>query len=199
MVADGTLHFLPFEALVLPSGGEEQAPARFLVQDHTVWYLPSVAVLRELRRREGVRETELDLIAFAGGDPAPGPLGYLTPRQREILQLVAEGRSAKEIATDLNLSTRTVEFHKYRIMETLDLHTTAELVHFAIKHGIVEVAPVGEKFNPDLHQAMATQPSGEVEPDHVVTVYQKGYTLNERLLRPALVIVSSAPPPADGA
>lgn len=76
---------------------------------------------------------------------------------------------------------------------TLKMLTTA-----LEKHGIVEVVPEGEKFNPDLHQAMATQPSGEVEPDHVVTVYQKGYTLNERLLRPALVIVSSAPPPADG-
>ena len=78
-------------------------------------------------------------------DPAgaPGgssdPVAMLTPRQREILQLVAEGRSAKEIAADLNLSARTVEFHKHRVMETLQLHTTAELVHFAIKHGIVAV------------------------------------------------------------
>jgi DNA-binding NarL/FixJ family response regulator len=74
---------------------------------------------------------------------APGgssdPVAILTPRQREILQLVAEGRSAKEIASDLNLSTRTVEFHKYRIMEALNLHSTAELVHFAIKHGIVAI------------------------------------------------------------
>jgi len=67
------------------------------------------------------------------------PVAMLTQRQREILQLVAEGRSAKEIASDLNLSTRTVEFHKYRIMETLNLHNTAELVHFAIKHGIVAI------------------------------------------------------------
>lgn len=66
------------------------------------------------------------------------------------------------------------------------------------KHGIVEVVPVGEKFNPDLHQAMATQPSSEVEPGQVLTVYQKGYTLNDRLLRPALVIVSAAPPGGEG-
>ena len=74
---------------------------------------------------------------------APGgsadPVAMLTSRQREILQLVAEGRSAKEIAVDLKLSPRTVEFHKYRIMEALKLHTTAELVHFAIKHGIVAI------------------------------------------------------------
>jgi molecular chaperone GrpE len=62
------------------------------------------------------------------------------------------------------------------------------------KSGIVEVAPDGDKFNPDLHQAMSTQPSSEVEPGQVITVFQKGYTLNDRLLRPALVIVSAAPP-----
>ena len=63
----------------------------------------------------------------------------LTARQREILQLVAEGYSAKEIAVQLNISTRTVEFHKYRIMEELNLKTSAELVQYAIKHGIVSV------------------------------------------------------------
>jgi DNA-binding NarL/FixJ family response regulator len=57
----------------------------------------------------------------------------------EILQLLAEGRSAKEIASELGISTRTVEFHKYRLMESLNLMNGAELVHFAIKHGIVTV------------------------------------------------------------
>ena len=63
--------------------------------------------------------------------------GDLTLRQREILQMMAEGRSPKEIATVLNVSTRTVEFHKYRIMETLRLKTVAELVGHAVKNGIV--------------------------------------------------------------
>lgn len=74
---------------------------------------------------------------------APGaaadPVSSLTPRQREILQRVAEGRSAKEIASALSISTRTVEFHKYQMMEALGLHTNAELIHFAIKHGLVEL------------------------------------------------------------
>jgi DNA-binding NarL/FixJ family response regulator len=60
----------------------------------------------------------------------------LTPRQREVLQLVAEGHSAKEIASLLNVSPRTVEFHKYRMMEDLGLRTNAELIQFAIRHGI---------------------------------------------------------------
>jgi len=70
---------------------------------------------------------------------AADPVVSLTPRQREIVQLVAEGRSAKEIAATLSISTRTVEFHKYQMMETLGLHTNSELIHFAIKHGLVEL------------------------------------------------------------
>jgi DNA-binding NarL/FixJ family response regulator len=63
----------------------------------------------------------------------------LSTRQREVLQLLAEGNSAKEVAGILNLSTRTVEFHKYRIMEDLCIKNSAELIQFAIKHGIVSV------------------------------------------------------------
>jgi len=63
----------------------------------------------------------------------------LTSRQREILQLLAEGCSAKAIATRLDISPRTVEFHKYHMMEALNVQSNAELVHFAIKHGIVAI------------------------------------------------------------
>jgi DNA-binding NarL/FixJ family response regulator len=67
------------------------------------------------------------------------PIAAITPRQREILQLLAEGRSAKEIGDKLSISHRTVEFHKYQMMETLELHTSAELILFAIKNGIVSI------------------------------------------------------------
>ena len=74
-----------------------------------------------------------------GPERAGDSIDLLTPRQREVLQLLAEGRSAKEIAASLEISARTVEFHKYQMMEALDLHTNAELIHFAIKHGLVEL------------------------------------------------------------
>ena len=74
-----------------------------------------------------------------GSERAADPVASLTPRQREVLQLLAEGCSAKEIAAKLAISARTVEFHKYQMMETLGLHTNAELIHFAIKHGLVEL------------------------------------------------------------
>jgi DNA-binding NarL/FixJ family response regulator len=76
-----------------------------------------------------------------GRPPSPETPGTaLTSRQREVLQLVAEGHSIKEIASILNVSPKTVEFHKYRVMEQLDLRTTAELTQYAVKHGIVSPA-----------------------------------------------------------
>jgi len=70
-----------------------------------------------------------------GEQSAPG--NQLTPRQREVLQLLAEGRSMKEAASLLNLTPRTVAFHKYRMMEQLKIKSTAELVQYAVKHHIV--------------------------------------------------------------
>jgi DNA-binding NarL/FixJ family response regulator len=63
----------------------------------------------------------------------------LTTRKREVLQLLAEGKSAKEIGAILDISARTVEAHKYRMMDELGVKTTAQLVQYAIKHGIVSV------------------------------------------------------------
>jgi DNA-binding NarL/FixJ family response regulator len=77
------------------------------------------------------------LKASRHGSPAGvETLGELTPRQREVLQLVAEGRSAKEIAALLRISRRTAEFHKARLMEALGLRTTAELIQYAIRTGL---------------------------------------------------------------
>jgi DNA-binding NarL/FixJ family response regulator len=73
------------------------------------------------------------------GRDANGSAPLLTPRQREILELLAQGRSAKEIAAALAISARTVEFHKYQMMEAHGLHSNAELIQFAIKHGIVTI------------------------------------------------------------
>lgn len=61
----------------------------------------------------------------------------LTPRQREVVHLLAEGKSMKEVASVLNVTPRTVAFHKYRVMEELNLKTTAELIQFAIKTRIL--------------------------------------------------------------
>jgi DNA-binding NarL/FixJ family response regulator len=62
----------------------------------------------------------------------------LSSRQREVLQLLAEGHSVKEIAAILNLSIKTIEYHKYRMMDDLGIKTTAELIRYALKQGIAE-------------------------------------------------------------
>ncbi|MBH0179805.1 MAG: response regulator transcription factor [Nitrospira sp.] len=67
------------------------------------------------------------------------PVTALTPRQREVLQLIAEGKGTKDIATLLNISVKTVEFHKSRIMDELDLHSTAELTKYAVAEGLVSL------------------------------------------------------------
>ena len=61
----------------------------------------------------------------------------LSPRRWQVLQMIAEGNSTKKIAETLRISPRTVEFHRYRVMKSLGLHTTAELVQYAIKHRMI--------------------------------------------------------------
>src|ERR1700761_364602 len=70
-------------------------------------------------------------------NPAEMFSARLTSRQREVLQLVAEGKTTKEIASSLNISAKTVEFHRSSIMDQLGLRTTAELTRYALIHGII--------------------------------------------------------------
>jgi len=71
--------------------------------------------------------------------------------------------------------------------------TLKQLASTMERYGVSEIDPQGEPFDPTVHEAMMTQPSREVEPGTVLNVYQKGYLLNGRLLRPARVVVASAP------
>lgn len=75
--------------------------------------------------------------AVTGRTPSAKRGAPLTPRQREVLQLVAEGNTVKEIAAALDISPKTVEFHKTQLMDQLDLHTTAELTRYAMTHGLI--------------------------------------------------------------
>jgi DNA-binding NarL/FixJ family response regulator len=75
--------------------------------------------------------------SFIKNPGAKGQAKVLTPRQREVVQLLAEGKSMKEVADILKVTPRTVAFHKYRVMEELNIRTTAELIQFAIKSKIL--------------------------------------------------------------
>jgi molecular chaperone GrpE len=89
------------------------------------------------------------------------------------LGLAAEDASAESLREGMELTMKMLE----KMMENL---------------GIEEINPLNEKFNADKHQAMTMQPNADVEPNTVIAVMQKGYLLNERLIRPAMVMVSKA-------
>jgi DNA-binding NarL/FixJ family response regulator len=80
-----------------------------------------------------------DVLAGDPTNPArrTDPLRALTPRQREVLQLLADGKSVKQVASSLSISTRTVEFHKYTMMETVGAKGMADLIRIAIRNGLV--------------------------------------------------------------
>lgn len=105
---------------------------------------PSEELIRAIREAlDGKRyvsgEVADDVMPFLlnGAHQMNRRVSRLTPRQREVLQLLAEGHTNKEIAGILNVSPRTVEFHKYRMMQDLGLHSTAELTRYALRHGVV--------------------------------------------------------------
>jgi DNA-binding NarL/FixJ family response regulator len=115
----------------------------YLVKDAAADELP--VLIRSVMRGEtylspGISRHVVDGFlgrAQAVGQDTPDLSALLTPRQRETLQLVAEGRSTKEIAQILDLSVKTVETHRAQIMERLDIHDLAGLVRYAVRAGLV--------------------------------------------------------------
>lgn len=67
-----------------------------------------------------------------------GPLDLMSTREREVLRWIAEGKTDKEVATALKLSVYTIEAHRGRVMEKLNLHSTGELVRYAVRHGVID-------------------------------------------------------------
>jgi DNA-binding NarL/FixJ family response regulator len=110
----------------------------YLLKDSAASELKA-AIREALQGRCYVSPSLAERMADAGLRPAPqdATLRDLSPREREVLQLLAEGKSMKEVAAILDISPRTVEFHKYRTMELLGLKTGAELIQYAIKHGLI--------------------------------------------------------------
>ncbi|KAA3624439.1 MAG: nucleotide exchange factor GrpE [Proteobacteria bacterium] len=107
------------------------------------------------------------------------------------LELLAV-KDSLDLAADVELGERddpvVANMHEGLALTRRQFDTVFE------KFGIAVIDPTqGDKMNPDLHQAMSLQESGDVPPNHILQVIQKGFTLNDRLLRPAMVIVARAP------
>ena len=103
------------------------------------------------------------------------------------LEKFSQDLLAVKDSLELGLSTEDADADKLREGTDLTLKMLSQVLE---KFNIVEINPVGESFDPNHHQAMSMQPSNEYEPNTVIAVMQKGYLLNDRLLRPAMVIVS---------
>lgn len=98
-----------------------------------------IAAVRAVARGEGyIAPAVADNVLADYRQHVTDPIDLLTAREREILQLIAEGKTNKEIASLLNLSVYTVDAHRGRIMEKLNLHSTGELVRFAIRKGLID-------------------------------------------------------------
>ena len=128
------------QALLVVVDGPYQVPARLTAQLGRVQRAIALA-LRAVMLGETYLTPKVSKHVVDGflreGEDEPGPLQGLTKRQCEILQLIAEGRATKEIAAILNVSIKTVETHRARLMDRLDIHDVPGLVRFAIRAGLV--------------------------------------------------------------
>ena len=106
---------------------------------------------------------------------------------KEFIETLLPVKDSLELG--IAAASDTVDVNKLREGTELTLKMLITLLE---KVGVQEIDPLGARFNPDLHQAMAMQPSAQAEPNTILQVVQKGYLLKERLLRPALVIIAQA-------
>ena len=98
-----------------------------------------LAAVRAVARGEGYLSPSVsDAVLNDYRRHVTDPLDLLTSREREVLQMIAEGKTNKEVATTLGLSVYTVDAHRGRIMEKLNVHSASELVRVALRHGLVE-------------------------------------------------------------
>jgi DNA-binding NarL/FixJ family response regulator len=137
---------LPLTKIVVVTMNEDPDVARLALRHWASAYLVKKSAGSELIKavREVLKGRSFVTPRFAQRlmegfirDPLPHPTKELTPRQREVLHLLAEGRTMKETADVLHLTPRTIAFHKYRIMEEFGLKSNSDLVRFAIRERVI--------------------------------------------------------------
>ena len=121
-----------------------------------------------------------------------------TIREKEDLRTTATGRVLEDIFPVLDTLAMTIAAAKQPKADLKSLVGGVDMVLTQLKnallnHGLKEINPAGQPFNPHEHEAISHQPSKDVKEEHVLNVVRSGYSLNGRLLRPAAVVVSSGP------
>jgi molecular chaperone GrpE len=122
-----------------------------------------------------------------------------TVREKEELRLFASSRLLEDLLPALDNMSLALAAARQPGADLKSVASGVELVQQQLKgalaaHGLKEVNPVGQPFDPHQHEAISHQPSADIKPEHVLNVVRTGYTLNGRLLRPASVVVSSGKP-----
>ena len=168
----------PGQALAVADAAEQVAAARKEAAANHDRYVRAVADLENFRRR--------------------------TVREKEELRLFAASRLLEDLLPALDNLALGLAAARQPNADLKALAGGVDLVQQQLKgalaaHGLKEINPLGEAFDPHQHEAISHQPSPDVEAEHVLTVVRTGYVLNGRLLRPASVIVSSGKPAKDPA
>jgi DNA-binding NarL/FixJ family response regulator len=119
---------------------EAGARGYLLKSDASRQLISAIEALRVHKPFLTSKVNEVVLMGYLGGKPLKGETsgGRLTPREREIVQLLAEGMTNKEVAATLSISVKTAETHRTNIMRKLDLHSVSELVRYAVRNHIIE-------------------------------------------------------------
>jgi len=162
----------------MPEGGESSAAlAELQAKADENWdrYLRAAAEMENVRKRASRDVEHARKFALEG-------FGRELLAVKDSLEMGLEAGASADVQSLLEGSEATLKL----------LAVTLE------RFGITEVDPAGEPFDPEYHEAMTMQPSADAEPGSVLTVIQKGYSLNGRLLRPARVIVAAEPPEVMG-
>jgi molecular chaperone GrpE len=158
----------------------------------------------------GPTTTEIDALAAAKKEAADNYDRYMRVaadlenfrrraiREKEELRLFATSRVLEDLLPGLDNLALAIAATKQPKADLKTLAGGVEMVLQQLKaaltsHGLKEIDPSGQPFDPHLHEAISHQPSSEVKAEHVLTVVRTGFTLNGRLLRPAAVVVSSGP------
>lgn len=125
-----------------------------------------------------------------------------TVREKDDLRTTATGRVLEDIFPVLDTLALAISAAKQPKADLKSLVGGVDMVLVQLKtalanHGLKEISPAGQPFDPHQHEAISHQPSADVKEEHVLTVVRTGYSLNGRLLRPASVIISSGPAKAE--
>jgi molecular chaperone GrpE len=161
---------LPDQAEAAPASADPVAEAKKEASDNHDRYLRAMADLENFRRR--------------------------TVREKDELRLFASSRLLEDLLPALDNLGLALTAARQPKADLKGLANGVELVQQQLKaslaaHGLKEINPIGQPFDPHQHEAISHQASADVKPEHVMTVVRTGYSLNGRLIRPASVVVSS--------